>query len=443
MKIVKNFFSYSVCLILVISFIGLIFFGALLKHHYSGGKKFKNLQKIAVFFASIPTNTRDMIKNRNINLDAPPKLKKHLHKKKFEQFIQNNREALLILPRYDHDISRSIVEVIDLKNFEVIHTYKNDVDEINAKVQNTSEFERLNIDDSPVRFQFRHPLILDDGSLISDSELSPEFKIDFCSNLIWINDEEAFHHSKELDHEGNIWIPGILNPYPDYMQKYISLSDDSIIKINTDGKILFNKSVIDILVTNQILDRDYFNGFEGDPIHLNDIEPAFNDTNYWKKGDVFLSARHLSAIIHYRPDTNEVINYIKGQFNEQHDVDIVSDKEISIFNNNNFLINNEYSEILIYNFETGLFSKMFNEQLKKEKFKTRTQGLSHIFNDGSLLVEEQNFGRIILFNKEGQKEWEYINKDKNGDIGLVSWSRIIENKMFIKKFKSLVENVKC
>ena len=82
MKIVKNFFSYSVCLILVISFIGLIFFGALLKHHYSGGKKFKNLQKIAVFFASIPTNTRDMIKNRNINLDAPPKLKKHLHKKK-------------------------------------------------------------------------------------------------------------------------------------------------------------------------------------------------------------------------------------------------------------------------------------------------------------------------------------------------------------------------
>ena len=61
----------------------------------------------------------------------------------------------------------------------------------------------------------------------------------------------------------------------------------------------------------------------------------------------------------------KLINYIKGPFNQQHDVDIISNKEISIFNNNNFLINNEYSEILIYNFETGLFSKMFNEQLKE------------------------------------------------------------------------------
>ncbi len=441
MKIFKNFFSYSVCLVIVISFIGLIFFGALLKHHYSGGKKFKKLQNIAVFFASIPTNARDMIKNKNINLDAPPKIKRHSKKKRFQKYLENSRDALLILPRYDHDKSRSIVEVVDLKNFEIIHTYINNIDEINAKVQNFKEFNRIDIDDSPVRFEFRHPLILKDGSLISDSDYSPEFKIDFCSNLIWVNDEESFHHSKMLDHEGNIWIPGVLNPYPEYMQKYFSLYDDSIVKINTDGKILFNKSVIEILITNEIFDSNFFTS--EDPIHLNDIEPAFNDTNYWKKGDIFLSARHLSAIIHYRPSTNEVINFITGPFNQQHDVDIISDKEISIFNNNNFLINNEYSEVLIYNFETESFSKMFNKQLLIEEFKTKTQGLSHIFEDGSLLVEEQNFGRIILFNKDGQKEWEYVNIDKNGDIGFISWSRVVEDRMFIKKFKSLVKNVKC
>ena len=28
-----------------------------------------------------------------------------------------------------------------------------------------------------------------------------------------------------------------------------------------------------------------------------------------------------------------------------------------------------------------------------------------------MLVEEQNHGRIIFFNKDGKKEWEYINKD--------------------------------
>ena len=59
------------------------------------------------------------------------------------------------------------------------------------------------------------------------------------------------------------------------------------------------------------------------------------------------------------------------------------------------------------------------------------------------MVEEQNHGRIILFNNQGEKEWEFVNKDKNGDIGVVSWSIIIEDELFIEKFKSLVKNKKC
>ena len=69
--------------------------------------------------------------------------------------------------------------------------------------------------------------------------------------------------------------------------------------------------------------------------------------------------------------------------------------------------------------------------------------IKKFLNDGSLLVEEHNHGRIILFNSFGQKEWEFVNKDKNGDIGLVNWSRVIEDEIFIEQFKSLVENKKC
>ena len=59
------------------------------------------------------------------------------------------------------------------------------------------------------------------------------------------------------------------------------------------------------------------------------------------------------------------------------------------------------------------------------------------------MVEEQNHGRIILFNNQGEKEWVFVNKDKNGDIGHISWSRIIEDEIFIEKFKSLVDSKKC
>ena len=137
-----------------------------------------------------------------------------------------------------------------------------------------------------------------------------------------------------------------------------------------------------------------------------------------------------------------MIDYITGPFAKQHDVDIISEKEISLFNNNNFFTDNEYSEVLIYNFEKKEFRKLFNDQLKKENFKTYSSGMSQILNDGALMVEEENHGRIILFNNKGVKEWEFINKDQNQKIGLISWSSIIEDQLFIKKFKSLVKNEK-
>ena len=445
----KKFFTYPVLLVLFLSFVGIVGFGAIIKYNYDGGKKYKFLQKTVVSIAESSYNILFMIKNRTLNLNKLTPLTKHKDKKRFQQYIENNRNALLVLPRYEHSLSRSVIDIIDLHNFEVIHTYAHDIAKMNDQISNIEEFPKTKIHDSPTRFEYRHPLLLEDGSIISDSEYSVEFKIDFCSKLLWINDEEKFHHSKMLDHEGNIWISGQMNPKSQYVKKHLieNFWDDSIIKINTNGKILYNKSVLEILIENNIVPNNFALtsslSKEFDPIHLNDIEPAFNNTEYWKQGDVFISIRHLSAIIHYRPDTNKVINYITGPFAQQHDVDIVSDKEISIFNNNNFFVNNEHSEVLVYNFETKTFKKIFNDQLKKENFKTKSQGLSHIFKDGSLLVEEQNHGRIILFNSQGNKEWEFVNKDENKDIGQVQWSRVIEDEKFIKKFKSMVKNKQC
>lgn len=445
----RKFFSYPVFLILFLSFIGTMGFGAILKYHYDGGEKIPFLRKSVLLFAEVPSRIKFIIKNGSLNINKPPVLQKHKNKVRFKKFIENKRNAILILSRYDHQFNRSIVDVIDLENFETIHSYKHDIDAMNDQVTNIKEFPRLRIDNSRIRFVYQHPLLFEDGSLISMSDSGPAFRLDFCSNLKWINDEEIFHHSLMLDHEGNIWTGGQMNPKSKYVKKYNlkKYIDDSIIKINTDGKILYNKSVTEILIENNVVPDNYalntslsqyFN-----PIHLNDIEPAMSDTKYWKQGDLFLSVRQQNAIIHYRPENNKVINYINGPFARQHDVDIISDKEISIFNNNNFFINNQYSQVLIYNFETKKFISLFDDELKKNNFKTNSGGLSHTFKDGSLMVEEQNHGRIILFNKMGELEWEFINKDKTDKVGFVDWSRIVEDEIFIEKFKSLAKNKKC
>ena len=425
--------------------LALILFGSLLRHHYLGGERFQSLQNIAVIIAEVPMHARNMIKYRTLSLNKQLKLDKHKDKKRFEQFIEKKRNALLVLPRYDHSLSRSVVDIIDLNNFEVIHTYKHDINEMNNQVRNIDKFPNLKVDNSQIRFQYFHPLLLEDGSLISSSTKSLLFKIDFCSNLKWIN-EEMFHHSKMLDHEGNILIPANLYPKSKYIKNQ-KIIDDAIFKMNTEGEILYKKSIIEMLIEKDLPNKTTLGSYilrgYDDPIHLNDIEPALTNTLYWKIGDVFLSSPKLNAIIHYRPKTNKVLNYITGPFSVQHDVDIISEKEISIFNNNELGDDTRHSEILIYNFEKKTFRKKFNNQLQKENFKTSNNGLSHTLNDGSLLVEEQNHGRLILFNNKGEKEWEYVNKDKNGDIGFISWSRVIENDTMIKKIKTIIKDKEC
>ena len=60
-----------------------------------------------------------------------------------------------------------------------------------------------------------------------------------------------------------------------------------------------------------------------------------------------------------------------------------------------------------------------------------------------MLVEEQNYGRLIFFNKDGEKEWEFVNKDDKGNIYVLSWSRIIEDKNLISKLKEKIKNTTC
>tara|TARA_B100000609_G_C16947760_1_gene297484 strand:- start:42 stop:602 length:561 start_codon:yes stop_codon:yes gene_type:complete len=181
-----------------------------------------------------------------------------------------------------------------------------------------------------------------------------------------------------------------------------------------------------------------------DPIHLNDIQPVYEDGPFWKKGDVFLSLLRNSSIIHYRPETNQLINFIKGPFFEQHDIDILSENEISVFNNNNSLMDdNKFSELLVYNFETNKFKKILSNQLESKSFKTETEGLADFSRDGSIMLEETNGGRILFYNEKGNLEWEFINVSNDGKIYPISWARLISNVNMVKNIKNSIDNQKC
>ena len=439
-------------LVIILFTILLIAYGNLLKEELIKGQKDRIAYKVVNFISDLPTNFSFLIKNwSGVDLSV----EKDLYEEKIG-FIKHNfkpRNELLLLSRYDGELKRSVIELIDLKNFSIIHSWIPNVNTILKLTENKKEFEKFKIEKSTKSLRLFNPLLTDNGNIIFQG-FSPLVKIDFCSNILWINDEDIFHHSIEEDHDGNFWIP--TQNYPSNISKYIdgieinSFTDDGITKISKENKILYKKSVTEILfehnLENMIIGK--FNTFSNDPIHLNDIEPVLKDGSFWKKGDVFLSLRHQSIIILFRPNTNKIIRIISGPFFQQHDVDILSEEEISIFNNNTIWtpkgeVIKKNSEIIIYNFKTNKFTKKFNDQLIKLNFKTETEGLHHILNDSSLFLEEQNYGRILLLNNKGDLEWEYINRAKNGKVYILNWSSIIDDYEFINYIKKMIKTNKC
>ena len=103
----KKFFTYPVFLVLFLSIIGLIGIGAIVKYHYDGGEKYQFLQKPVMLIVEVPLNIRNMMKHKTLNLNKIGiGLHKHRDKKRFEQFIENKRNALLVSTRLDSSLSR-------------------------------------------------------------------------------------------------------------------------------------------------------------------------------------------------------------------------------------------------------------------------------------------------------------------------------------------------
>lgn len=428
-----------------------ICFGVLVRQELVGTKKLGWVSKTALFLSEIPTNLKSILSN-NSPLE--------LNKKKFPNLEGFNGETVidqkyLLLSRYSGELKEGIVELVNLTNFKVLHTWNPDIDQFNKLVKKTEEFKFLNRDSNNSRQILMHPQLTNDGGLLFTGT-TPLRKIDACSNLIFQKESDQFHHSLEIDDKNNIWTTTYLYPQSLPKRKVGRKSifsegfmDDAIVQLSPNGEILFEKSVAQIFIDNGL---EYLlfavgavNGFNYAPIHINDVQPVGFDSNYWKKGDLFLSLRAQSMIVLYRPSTNKIIWKGTGPFFHQHDVNILDNKSISVFNNNykifadNDIVDGN-SEVIIYDFKSNKYKPYLNDSLVKYGVNSKTQGRSKILSNGDLFIEEQNHGRILYFNKDGSLRWTYVNRAKDNKIYALGWSRILSSQKDIKTVKDFLSS---
>ena len=58
--------------------------------------------------------------------------------------IPNTEESYLLLSRYDGDLKEGVIELIDLTNFNVLHTWNPDIDKFNESIKKVDEFKYIN-----------------------------------------------------------------------------------------------------------------------------------------------------------------------------------------------------------------------------------------------------------------------------------------------------------
>jgi len=414
----------------IVGFAALIFFGSVVRNAALGNQRFGTLGASALALAEIPANARKLLQDDESMVAFRSVAVEGKRGWQFDPAAQAF-PGYVLLSRYDGDAGRHIIELVDIANGSVAHTWRPDADRLLAGTTHQSTvvtFERWRTR----YFRFIHPLLLPDGGLVLKDHQSPLIRTDACGEMVWRREGSFFHHTTEPAADGSLWVPGRIEPSV-IEGAPPSFRDETIAHVSPEGVIIDERSVAKILVDNGLAWQLFATGrYQDDLIHLNDVQPVPGDGPYWQKGDLFLSLRHLSMIALYRPATNEIVWSKQGPWVAQHDVDVVDDHTIAVFSNNAFRFSTSgrgkvdgTNQIVFYDFAQDRVSRPFAPLFAAQRIATVSEGLFEILPGGYLMVEEENSARFLVFAPDGTLAAEFVNRAADGKTYRLGWSRFV------------------
>ncbi len=306
-------------------------------------------------------------------------------------------------------------------------------------------------------WRIHHPLLLEDRSVVSFiTNRAPLFRLDSASNLLWRQDSLSFHHAINRAADGSLWACTMRwergGRHIAYRGRYrmgdrtVHFLDNSVARIDPKtGHLLEVHSMAEVLRDNGLDHLILRSGDAQDPLHLNDVEPALTPSEYMEVGDLFLSFRNLQCVLQFRPSTGEVIRIINGPLAAQHDVDIVNDSTLVIFNNNvqenNGVYTNQahkypvskdevevaqyHSQMTLYDLASGSFTPLYPELMAEAGIMTSSEGLQEALPDGRWFLEEQNSGELWVVGPEGVLYHDVHAAHHDGHHHLPNWTRVL------------------
>jgi hypothetical protein len=432
---------WIVCIIVLLGSAASVALAWAVRHQINGGPRLGTMGPVVIKVANIPSDLKRVLTSVFGLTDSAEDLQSPEDRYGTESgfrfnYIAGSRPDLkyLLLSRYDGNNKHSVSELWDLRSQEKVWTWNfAGVDALwrSSSLKSRVPFE---VDAQSLRFRSAHGFLTENADIITHGFGAPLIRADVCSRLGFFNQDAIHHHSIERDLDGSFWAPILIEPKT-FDVGDIAFLEDGLKRVSSDGGTVFKRSVIQIFLANDFGALVYGPGFYRyyDPIHLNDIQPVTDDGRYWKKGDLFLSLRNQSMVMLYRPATDQVLWFKQGPWVQQHDVNILNDHQISVFNNNAYPKGPNsvaadgvrgVNEIMVYDFETGSVTSPWKEGFEKLGLRTIAEGRGEIVGD-EVFVEESTYGRAVQFDASGNVTWQFINRAADGKVYRLNWSRIV------------------
>lgn len=412
MKLFRQFF-----LVTFFSFLLIIITLSIARHYYLGGPRMQGRQEIFNFLSDLLTNAIHFIKNkgafpdgilidreRDINIDE-------FNVKGLFPYLTLN--GWVILDQMEK--SNKIIPIEWEKFKKKYHFYNKSDENIDTKYAAAP----LN----PVKLG--QNLIFTMGSVL--------FKYNYLTKSIKAF-KGNYHHTIEPFQDTLIYTCII-------GEDTLPIRNDAIMVMNLNTmKPTFVKSISEILIENGYAAILYGSSkinkskTSKDIIHLNDIQPVRRKTNFAQQGDILISMRHLSTVMLYRPSNNKILWLSQGPWLNQHDVDVINENEIGVYNNNYIkdigFYKNESSFIVTYNFKNKQFRTLHKKTFEKYQIKSKCCSLFEILDNGNIFIEDSQSGTYYLLNPNGKLISRKSFKFKNNLTSTGRWSRPYTSKLY-------------
>ena len=235
------------------------------------------------------------------------------------------------------------------------------------------------------------------------------------------------HHSVHAAPDGTLWVPDMHwhDPPPADMPQFtVPFFEDTVLQVSREGRILREVSITRALLAK----RGIFpiKVTTDDPTHLNDVEvvtpelaPAFP---MLRAGDLVVSLRTPNAIVAIDPVRDEARWIMTGAFVGQHDIDLLPDGTMMLFDNKGGDRAGRRSRALQIDPRTQKIVWAYAGSAPEPLF-SEAWGWQQLLPNGNLLVTETYGGRVLEVGKGADQPivWQYINRlDEPGKAGFVS-----------------------